>query len=88
MKPRIIDRAYKNKPLTEKQKKKNNTKSRTRCRCEHVFGYVTNSMGDFFTRNIGFERVRGDKSDLQYLPIRTNCAAEIATHAGLMKKMI
>jgi hypothetical protein len=42
---------------SETQKKR--TKSKTRCRCEHVFGYVTNSMGDFFTKNIGFERVEG-----------------------------
>ncbi|GHT23534.1 hypothetical protein FACS189430_06960 [Bacteroidia bacterium] len=59
MKPRIIDRAYRNKPLTEKPKKKNKTKSKMRCRCEHVFGYVTNNMGDFFTRTIGFERIIG-----------------------------
>jgi IS5 family transposase len=59
IKPRIIDRAYRNKPLTDMQKAKNKTKSKTRCRCEHVFGHVTNSMGDFFTRNIGFERVKG-----------------------------
>jgi len=56
--PRIIERAYKNNPLTDEQKAENNIKSKTRCRCEHTFGFITNTMNDFFTRSIGFVRVK------------------------------
>ena len=57
--PQIIERAFKNKPLTEEQKAHNNIKSKVRCRCEHAFGFVTNSMGDFYIRSIGFLRAKG-----------------------------
>jgi len=56
--PKIIERAYKNTPLTDEQKAENNIKSKTRCRVEHIFGFITNSMNDFFTRSIGFTRVK------------------------------
>jgi IS5 family transposase len=59
LKPQIIEKAYKNKPLTEQQKSNNKEKSKVRCRVEHVFGFVTQSMGDFFMRNIGFARAKG-----------------------------
>jgi IS5 family transposase len=57
--PQIIERAYKGKPLTEEQKESNHVKSKTRCLVEHVFGFVTNSMDDFYIRSIGFVRARG-----------------------------
>jgi len=57
--PQIIEKAFKNKPLTDEQKALNKIKSKTRCRVEHPFGFVTNSMHDFYTRNIGFRRVKG-----------------------------
>ena len=31
-------------------------KSKIRARVEHVYGFVRNSMSDFFSRLIGFER--------------------------------
>jgi len=34
---KVHERAYRNKPLTEKQKKSNTKKSKTRARVEHVF---------------------------------------------------
>jgi len=46
--PQIIERAFKGKPLTDEQKETNLIKSQTRCRVEHVFGFVTNSMNDFY----------------------------------------
>ena len=57
--PKIIERAFRNNPLTEAQKELNKIKSKTRSRCEHIFGFVTNSMHDFFSRNIGFRRIKG-----------------------------
>jgi IS5 family transposase len=57
--PQIIDRAYKGKPLSEEEKEANRIKSKTRCRVEHVFGFVTNSMNDFYIQSIGFKRAKG-----------------------------
>jgi IS5 family transposase len=57
--PQIIERAFKGKPLTEEQKETNHIKSKTRSRVEHVFGFVSNSMNDFYIQSIGFERARG-----------------------------
>jgi IS5 family transposase len=57
--PQIIDRAFKGKPLTDEQKENNRIKSKIRCRVEHVFGFVTNSMNDFYIQSIGFQRAKG-----------------------------
>jgi IS5 family transposase len=57
--PQIIDRAFRNKPLTEEQKEHNKLKSKVRCRVEHAFGFVSNSMNDFYIRSIGFLRAKG-----------------------------
>jgi IS5 family transposase len=57
--PQIIERAFKGKPLTEEQKEHNRIKSKVRCRVEHAFGFVSNSMGDFYIRSIGFIRAKG-----------------------------
>jgi len=57
--PQIIERAFKGKPLTDEQKENNRIKSKTRSRVEHVFGFVTNSMNDFYIQSIGFRRARG-----------------------------
>ena len=57
--PQIIERAFRGKPLTEEQKESNRIKSKTRCRVEHAFGFVTNSMNDFYIQSIGFRRAKG-----------------------------
>jgi len=57
--PQIIERAFKEKPLTDEQKENNRIKSKTRCRVEHVFGFVTNNMNDFYIQSIGFQRAKG-----------------------------
>jgi IS5 family transposase len=57
--PQIIERAFKGKPLTYEQKENNRIKSKTRCRVEHVFGFVTNSMNYFYIQSIGFQRAKG-----------------------------
>ena len=52
----IHKKANRNHPLTEDDKLQNREKSRVRCRVEHVFGHMKNSMGGTFIRCIGFER--------------------------------
>ena len=52
----ICRRAYRNKPLTEVQKKINKIISRVRVRIEHVFGYIENSMGGSTFRGVGQRR--------------------------------
>ena len=44
----ICEKGYKNRPLTEDQKKSNNEKLKTRVRLEHIFGFVENSMNGPF----------------------------------------
>ena len=46
-------------PLTDEQKTSNHEKSKIRCLIEHVFGFVTNSMNDFYIKCIGFQRAKG-----------------------------
>ena len=53
---KIHEKGYKNKPLTEAQKKNNTEKSKTRVRVEHVFGFMENSMSSMFFRKIGIKR--------------------------------
>src|SRR5882724_6485506 len=55
---RIHRRAARNRPLTERQKSANTTRSRVRARVEHVFGHQQNSMGGKIVRTIGIARAR------------------------------
>jgi len=57
--PQVIERAFRGKPLSDEQKETNRIKSKTRCRVEHVFGFVTQNMNDFYIQSIGFKRARG-----------------------------
>ncbi len=52
----ICEKGTKGHPLTEEQKAENKRKSKTRCRIEHIFGFMTNSFGGIFIRSIGFMR--------------------------------
>lgn len=54
--PQINERAYKNRPLSEEQKKTNRAKSSIRARIEHVFGFIGNSMKADRIRSIGILR--------------------------------
>ena len=56
MKNKIIEKGYRNRPLTKKQIKRNKKKSSTRVRVEHIFGFIENSMGGSFMRSIGLSR--------------------------------
>ena len=53
---RVCEKGYRNNPLTDEQKANNRKKSKTRCRIEHVFGFMTGSMHGITLRSIGIER--------------------------------
>jgi transposase, IS5 family len=52
----IIERAYRNRPLTAFQKKCNRLKSTVRVRVEHVFGDMTTAMGGLLIHTLGLGR--------------------------------
>ena len=51
----IHEKGYRDHPLNENQKANNNAKSKIRCRIEHIFGFMTNSMNGIFIRTIGIK---------------------------------
>lgn len=53
---RICERGTKKKPLTPEQVANNRLKFKIRCRIEHVFGFMTNSMHGLTLRSIGLNR--------------------------------
>ena len=56
VKDRICEKGYRGHPLTEEQKEDNRQKSRTRCRVEHVFGFMECVMNKLYVRTIGLTR--------------------------------
>ena len=55
---RVHRRPWRNRPLSEREKKGNTTRSRVRARVEHVFGYMVTSMGGKLVRTIGMLRAK------------------------------
>jgi IS5 family transposase len=55
---RILRRAARDRPLSERQKSANTTRSKVRARVEHVFGQQQSSMGGKIVRTIGIARAR------------------------------
>lgn len=58
MNPVICEKGYRGHPLTEQQKESNRQKSKVRCRVEHVFGFMEQSMHGLFVRTIGLVRAK------------------------------
>jgi hypothetical protein len=58
LKSRIHRKGRRNKPLSEREKRGNKTRSRVRARVEHVFGSQSNDMGGTLVRSIGLVRAR------------------------------
>jgi IS5 family transposase len=56
----VCARAYRNKPLTEEEKRNNKEISKTRSRIEHIFGYMTRFMAGITCRVHSYERVKRD----------------------------
>lgn len=74
---KICEKGYRNNPLTDEQKASNREKSRVRSRVEHVFGFMTMSMGGIFIRSIGIKRARASiaRRNLAYNLKRYACLA-------------
>ncbi len=58
LKSRIHRKGHRNKPLSEREKRGNKTRSRVRARVEHVFGAQSNDMGGTLLRSIGLVRAQ------------------------------
>jgi IS5 family transposase len=56
--PQIIERAYRNNPLTDEQKENNKLKSKIRARIEPIFGAQKIRMGNEILRTIGIIRAK------------------------------
>ena len=54
----ICNRAYRGHPLTDAQRAANHVIAKSRCRIEHVFGYMTESMNGITIRCIGITRAK------------------------------
>jgi IS5 family transposase len=74
---RIHRRPWRNRPLTEREKRGNTTRSRVRARVEHVFGHMVTSMGGKLVRTMGMVRakVKIGMRNLTYNPQRFVCLA-------------
>ncbi len=58
LKSRIHRKGHRNKPLSEREKQGNKTRSKVRVRVEHVFGAQINDMGGTLVRSIGLVRAK------------------------------
>ena len=55
---RIHRKGHRNKPLSEREKQGNKTRSSVRVRVEHVFGAQSNDMGGTLVRSVGLARAK------------------------------
>lgn len=60
--PVITEKGSRNHKLNKEQRKSNRIKSKSRCRVEHVFGFIQKAMTGCFVRTIGFERAKAQFS--------------------------
>jgi len=58
LKSRVHRKGHRNKPLSEREKRGNKTRSQVRVRVEHVFGAQSNDMGGTLVRSIGLVRAK------------------------------
>ena len=58
LRSRIHRKGRRNKPLSEREKQGNNTRSSVRVRVEHVFGAQSNDMGGTLVRSVGLVRAK------------------------------
>jgi IS5 family transposase len=58
LKSRIHSKGRRGKPLSEREKRGNRTRSKVRARVEHVFGAQSNDMGGTLLRSIGLVRAK------------------------------
>ena len=62
MMPVICEKGSKGHPLTEEQVKSNRTKSKVRCRVEHVYGFIEGAMHGSLVRSIGIARAEANSA--------------------------
>ena len=55
---KIHEKGYRNNPLTEQQKQRNNIKSKIRARVEHIFGHIYQPVGNPIIRTTGIIRAK------------------------------
>jgi transposase, IS5 family len=55
----VIEKGYRNNPLTDEQKANNRQKSKSRSRVEHIFGFMEQSMNGLIVRSVGIIRATG-----------------------------
>jgi IS5 family transposase len=60
MNPVICEKGSKGHPLTEEQIQSNRTKSKVRCRVEHVYGFIEGAMHGSLVRSIGIIRAEAN----------------------------
>ena len=58
LRSRIHRKSSRNKPLSEREKQGNKTRSSVRARVEHVFGAQSNDMGGTLLRSVGLARAK------------------------------
>jgi len=58
MRPIICEKGHRNHPLTDEQRRSNRTRSKTRCRIEHIFGFIEGPMNGSLVRSIGIMRAK------------------------------
>ena len=58
LRSRIHRKGRRNKPLSEREKQGNKTRSSVRVRVEHVFGAQSNDMGGTLVRSVGLVRAK------------------------------
>lgn len=80
----VMERAHRNHPLTEEQKKANHQKSHIRVRIEHIFGYMTGHMHGITVRSIGLARARFNLAltNLVYNLCRYECIGRTQPQRG------
>ncbi len=70
LRSRIHRKGRRNKPLSEREKQGNKTRSSVRVRVEHVFGAQSNDMGGTLVRSVGLVRAKArfEEPRLQHAP--------------------
>ena len=58
--PIICEKGYRNKPLTDEQKKSNREKSKVRALVEHTFGFMEQTMKGLVFRGVGIVRAKAN----------------------------
>ena len=58
LKNEIHHKGYRDRPLSETQRRVNKNRSRVRARVEHIFGYQQNSLGGKLVRTVGIVRAK------------------------------